>query len=332
MYHQIANISNTTSSLENPNIDLYANNEEDCLEIVGIVDGKENQARKDYLRKVIKDSDKIIYYLNITNPNDIALESNSAFKNGIGYKLQVYFSDRTSSNEKFKIINASTNEVLHAKDILKAGLCLRMDGEYKIKNINFENCSFELHDTNGKLDVIRYVNQNLLADNKAIITRYDKVKAYYIKAPNPLGNLMYNKTIWAWTITNDTNFESSVEVCYASNDIDFENMEKIVDLTKIENGLSLDDIKHLAELYKTLSSDNMKKITDIMQDKYGLNLGDISVDKMNFNRFIIPSKYTFYRPLNVPFICFGFKNSPGENAVLCTMQILYTVPLGSIGK
>ena len=332
MYYQVGTISNVLPNDNETNVDLYINVEENCLEVVGIVNGEENIERKEELARAIKDDGNVTYYINFNDTMQDLVIGSKGFDNGIGYKLKVFYNDKISTNEKFKIYDAETDKELNAKEIIRGTLCLRMDGEYYIRNIDKENCTFELHDDIGKVDVIQYDRQSIMQSNQAIITRYDKINAYYIKAPNTFGNLMYNKTIWSWTITNDTNLQSNVEVCYASNDIDFSSMSKIVDLTKMESGLNLEDIKKLADLYKTLSSDSMKVVRQAFNEKYGFNLDDISVDKINFSRFIIPHKYTFYRPLNAPFICFGFKNVAGQNAVLCTMQVLYSIPLGSIGK
>ena len=58
----------------------------------------------------------------------------------------------------------------------------------------------------------------------------------------------------------------------------------------------------------------------------------LKILKINFGKSVIPYKYTFIRPLLVPFICFGFKNNENSNAILCAMQINYSKPSLSFGK
>ena len=149
-----------------------------------------------------------------------------------------------------------------------------------------------------KVDIVRYGDQDTLHALSGEISKYSNVKAYYVSAPFTLGDLMYNKTVRSWTLTNDTKMDSYLEVCEATNDIDFEEMKKVVAL----------NITH------------------------GYNLNKFAFNKINFGKSVIPYKYTFIRPLLVPFICFGFKNNENSNAVLCAMQINYSKPSLSFGK
>lgn len=295
MYHQVALINNVKSG----STDLYINSEKNALEIVGLSNSKADYEKIAKLKNLL--NDKTIYYLNhYENENDISCESMSILGTYYKkYRLETRKNDDINCEEMFYLIDIESGKAVNLRELYRASLCVRLDGEYSIQNINKDNCSFTLADSSGRINLIRYSNQDISKNFKAEIKKYSNVKAYYITAPFTKGNLMYDMTIWGWTLTSDTNIPNSIEVCQATNDVDFDEMVKLVDLQKNDFGHSLDN----------------------------MNLGNLSFDK-----FVIPHKYTFYRPLKVPFICFGFRNNDNSNCILGLMQVIYTIPMSSIGR
>lgn len=283
MYYQLATINNVNS-----NCDLYIDVMKNTLEIVG----QNDYDRISILRNML--NEKTNYYL-----NEISAETNSLVSNYYRkYKLKPYLVDDVSRGEMFNLIDVATGEEVDLKKLFRATLCAKLDGESLIQNIYKEKAQFKLFNEYGEINLVRYSNQSVKKAFKAEIKCYSNVKAYYITAPFTLGNLMYDKTIWGWTLTNDTNIKSYVEVCQALNDLDIENMRSLVGIYKSD---------------------------------FGFDLNKVDFEGLNFEKYIIPHKYTFYRPLRVPFICFGFRNYEGTNCVLSSMQIIYTVPIGSVG-
>ena len=289
MYYQVATLNNVKTG----NVDLYIDVKNNWVEIVGLTKSQVDYEKITSLQNTIKEN--TIYYLNAIECDSLS-PINKYYKK---YKLKVVQDVPFGRGECFKLIEAETGNEMDVSKLYRATLCERLDKEYLIGNIDFDNSTFKLFEKGKEINLVRYANQNISNYFKAEIKRYENVKAYYITAPYTMGNLMYDKTIWGWTLTNDTDIPSSLEVCQATNNVDFEEMTKLADIVKTD---------------------------------YGYSFNNIKFTNIDFDRYVIPHKYTFYRPIKVPFICFGFRNNNGENAVLSTMQVVYTVPLGSVGK
>ena len=292
LFYQVAYINNVLTG----DVDLYVNSEENALEIVALRNGEFNANA--YAEIVNLIDENINYFLNYTNgSNLIDAESGSIFNNFYQpYRLKAL---STGNGLLYAVYNAETNERLNVSELRRANLVACLDKEYQIVDINKEDSTFKLIDQNEKpVNIVRYGDQPLLNTIGGEIAKYDNVKAFYISAPFTLGDLIYNKTIWAWTLTNDTPLESAVETYEATNDLDFESMRKVVAL-------------NLTQSY---------------------NLNKFNFNRVNFGKNVVPYKYTFIRPLLVPFICFGFKNNDNTNAVLCAIQINYSKPNLSFGK
>lgn len=297
MYYKVYSLNNSNGA----NVDLKITG--DYLEVVGFdAYGKTNY---DLIKKLLYNlNENAIYYLNhYEGESDITGDNN--FLLDIYYKpLKLKLVDEFIMNKGtcFYLCDYETGEIIKdlQSKIYRATLCRKLDGEYLIGNIDKENAQFKIYDTKGdELDLIRYADQSTFKMFRAEIKEYNNVKAYYITAPITMGNLLYNKTIWGWTLTNDTSIPSSLEICQATNEIDFDNMAKIVSLNKTD---------------------------------YEYNLSNLNYKNLDFDKYVVPHTYTFYRPVSVPFICFGFRNNDNDNAVLCTMQVIYTMPSGTIGK
>lgn len=289
MYYQVATIGNMRSGT----VDLFVDSERNCLEVVGMVKSTIDYNRVTQLLNIIKENK--FYYL-----NDISCAHGSEI--GIyykKYKFKLVENNQVGKGESFYLVDAETDIAMDLSELYRASLCMRLDEEYLVKEIDYSKRTFKLYNDYGCINLVRYGNQDITKSFKAEIKQYENVKAYYITAPITMGNLMYNKTIWGWTLTNDSNIPSSIEVCQATNDVDFEKMTKLVDLKKTD---------------------------------YGHSFESFNFENVDFSKYTIPHKYTFYRPLTVPFICFGFRNNDGDNAVLCSMQIVYTIPSGSNSK
>ena len=300
LFYQIAYINNSKAA-NNGNIDLFVNTEYNAIEIVALRNGEFDTDLYETL--VNKIDENIDYFLNYSNNgnNDysIGASSNSIFKSlYTPYRLKLVEDTYNTDNLCFAIYDKDGNR-LDVRELYYANLVACLDKEYKITEIDREEDTFRVLDQNEmKVDIVRYGDQDTLHALSGEISKYSNVKAYYVSAPFTLGDLMYNKTVRSWTLTNDTKMDSYLEVCEATNDIDFEEMKKVVAL----------NITH------------------------GYNLNKFAFNKINFGKSVIPYKYTFIRPLLVPFICFGFKNNENSNAVLCAMQINYSKPSLSFGK
>lgn len=295
MYYQVATIGN----MKTGTVDLFIDSERNCLEVVGMVKSVVDYNRVTQLLNIIKENK--FYYLNhLEGEDDISCAHGSEI--GIyykKYKFKLVENNQVGKGESFYLVDAETDIPMNLSELYRASLCMRLDEEYLVKEIDFSKMTFKLYNDYGCINLVRYGNQDITRSFKAEIKKYENVKAYYITAPITMGNLMYNKTIWAWTLTNDSNIPSSIEVCQATNDVDFEKMTKLVDLKKTD---------------------------------YGHSFESFNFENVDFSKYTIPHKYTFYRPLTIPFICFGFRNNNGDNAVLCSMQIVYTIPSGSNSK
>ena len=58
----------------------------------------------------------------------------------------------------------------------------------------------------------------------------------------------------------------------------------------------------------------------------------LSFSQVDFDKDNVPRKYTYFRPVSVPFACFGFRSEKAANSVLTTAQIVYSVPMMGRGN
>lgn len=149
------------------------------------------------------------------------------------------------------------------------------------------------------LNLIMYGNQSVSESFKSEIKQYFAIEAYYLTAPFVFGSLERLKTIYSFTITNDAQIPSELEVGFASN--------KLVDA---------DD--------KTMSYMSLTK------EKHGFEFDDFNFQKVDYDKIIVSRTYTFHRILaRQKFICFAFKNSNNTDSVLSGMSITYSTPFPS---
>ena len=81
--------------------------------------------------------------------------------------------------------------------------------------------SFRLKDDFGVISNIVQYGLELSRSFNGEIILYENVEAYYITAPFTMGNLSHFKTLWSFTLSNDTKIPSELEVAYASNKIPY---------------------------------------------------------------------------------------------------------------
>lgn len=297
MYGKIANIDNIKSD----NADLFVDTTLNALELVGYINGQENSEKITQLMKRLTENKT--YYINKqASDNQIMVSvDNTPLKTyGKAYELRLYNEFVHGRGLLFTLHDKETGEMVDLSPLIRGSLCERLTADYLVVDIDYDNARFRLQDISGQdIDIVRYGNQNIETEIRAEIKKLRNVKAYYITAPQVMGDIMHNKTIWAFSITNDTQIPSEIEICQATNELHLESMAKIVDFN---------------------------------QKNYGLNLESFSIADINFEKYVIPHKYTYYKPLNVPFISFGFRNNENSNALLSAMQIIYSTPFASVGN
>ncbi len=296
IYYKLGSISNVKGP--DKSFDFYIHSDKNCIELLGFENGKSNYQIINSISNRI--SEKRVVYLNHPEgENEIAAFPNSPIKTPYKkYYLKKYTDDSVILlNDCYKLYDFITETEVNISDLYRADICYKLDGEYVVANINKKESSFQLMENDVVLNLVRYSDQDISKQFKAEILSYMPVEAYYITKPFDMGSLNYFKTIWGWTLTNDTQIESELEIAFASNKIPFESM-------------------------RTLAS--------ISKDKFGLDFNDLNFSKFDLEKSVVPRTYTNHRVLSqMKFICFGFRNFNNTNAVLSSMSIIYTIPFPS---
>lgn len=146
------------------------------------------------------------------------------------------------------------------------------------------------------LDLIHYAERD--DRYSGVITKEDNVEAFYVTAPYSMGTIAYTKTIWQWTIANDTELASYMDVGYLTSRLqgDYEFV------------------------IKSASGSNQ------------VNFNGFSFDKVQFTSDKLPHIYNKFRTLpNVGFIRFLFRNNENTNLVLTTLTVTYTISSSTKG-
>jgi len=301
IFYQIAKMNNVKKA----DTDLYIDEANNRIEIVGMVNGVENSDRKLYLINKIREND--VYYLNYLFGSTVKIDADatSPFTN-FGDKYKFVYVENPTGNDYFTIQKGIVdNGILTFVDVTtnglnNAGLCKRLDHDCDISDIDHDNSLFKLKLDGEYLDLVKYGYQPYYRNFKAQISEWKNVEAYYIVAPMVMGNLNNFKTIWGFTLTNDTDLPSELYITYASNKIPISST---------------------------------KTLAGISQAALTLNFDDMDFTKVDFDKLVVPRTYTIHRVLAYQkFICFGFKNSNNTNAVLSAMSVTYTIPHPSYGS
>ena len=294
IYYSLGSIRNDRTL----DCDFYVNNSDNrnVIELVCNRNGLTDVKVRELLLKRISELDPV--YLNKidSTESDIVCQSGSIFEKAHGKKF--YLREYTGEADKhlYQLIDEN-GDVMPVKELYRARLCMRITRETEMANIDVKNGTFQLKMDGEIIDIVQYSSQSLVTAFRGEIIEYSNVEAFYITKPYVMGNLEYLKTIWSFTLTNDTNIPSELELCYATNKIPYEAM-------------------------KTLAS--------ISKDTLGFDISNFNFSKVDFDKNIVPRTYTHKRILSgVKFVCFGFRNYKDSNSVLSSMTVTYTVPYPS---
>ena len=291
IYYQIGDISDTEKGGleflcdEDGYLSIYCKDSEGNIDYAEVsrIEGRIAETTPIYLNHVrdktwISDSDLNEKYL------------------GVPLKIEFIADPDSDKYGKYRLMMDDGTQI--SADVLKeASLTRPLRGEYEMSDIDIKEGTFSLSDGIGDIDIVLYGQQIESKFYGAIKTK-TPVKSYYITAPMVMGSLDRNKTIWSWTITNDTKLESQLDVCVATNTSDVTGLESMVTYEK----------------------------TDSRSNFGSFDFSDVSFDKDN-----IPHKLTYYRPLVVPFVCFAFRSLEPKNSVLSALQVSYNISSASFG-
>lgn len=294
MYYSIGNISNVKGG----NLDFYVNLTHNALELLCLRNGVENYDEQKRFSSFIREG-KNVYLNHIQSESMIGCAVGSDLATYYRkYYLKRYVPDSLhEGGDLYKLYDAETNTEVTMSELYRAVLCYRLDEEYDVVEIDKTNYSFKLHLEGEELDLVRYADQLYSRAFQAEIKSYEPVPAFYITKPYTLGDLNYFKTIWQYTLTNDTNIPSELELTYASNKIPYEST---------------------------------KTLAKISVDKFSFSLDSFDFRKVDFDKNVTPRTYTNSRILpRQKFICFGFRNYNNTNSVLSSMSIIYSIPHAS---
>ncbi len=305
LFRKCASLSNAKRA----NVDVFIDYATNSLQIVALdKNGKFDAERYSVLLEELAYSGN--FYLNCRD-NASAIEgvtSSSLTEYYRAYKL-IPMED---TEDRYSMVDSDGNAVSLATRVTSGGstslvglltganLCRPLDGEYEVYDLNKADCSFKLKGNGRALDIVRYGNQSLTSFAFASeLHRHSAIKTYWIASPATLsGGVSYRKTLWAYTLTafKDAN---DLEMCLATNEESLEAM-------------------------KTLAFADSVPV--------GFNLKALSFSQVDFTKDNVPRKYTYFRPVSVPFACFGFRSDKPANSVLTTAQIVYSVPMMGRGN
>ncbi len=311
IYYTLGTINNVYGA----DSDFYVNNSDNrnVIKLVSIVNGSFSEDRQELLLKRINGNEKV--YINKLNSsdNEIACKSDSVFENAYGKEYRLVEYEELGEEHLYQLKDVNGN-VMPVKELYRARLCLKVTEPKIMTDINKQDGTFKLLSEGEVIDIVQYNTQSLVSAFRGEIIEYSNVEAFYITKPYTMGSLEYFKTVWSFTLSNDTNMPSEVQLCYASNKIPQEIM------------------KTLAYVNDSISKDSVatEKVLSVAKSALGLDFSILNFEKIDFDKNIAPRTYTHKRTLsNVKFLCFGFRNYNDTNAVLSSLSITYTIPYPS---
>ena len=143
-----------------------------------------------------------------------------------------------------------------------------------------------------KLDLIKYMSRE--GTYQGVITEHVNVHSYFITKPFDLGNPEFEKTIYKWTIINDSSIASAMNVGYIAS-------RKYADFNVA-----------------------VKEIGGARQ----LVFDGLNFEKIHFTNDKLPHIYDKFKTLpRVGFIRFIFSNDEGTRMVLSKLDIVYSLSL-----
>lgn len=294
IYYSLGSIRNDRTS----DCDFYVDNSDtrNVLELVCNRNGITDIERRELLLKRISEVEPIYFNKIDSTESVIACQSGSIFEQAYGKKYFLREYDGEADKHLYQVINEN-GDIMPVKELYRARICMRIIHETEMTNIDVEQGTFQLKMDGEILDIVQYSSQALVTAFRGEIIEYMNVEAFYITKPYTMGSLEYLKTVWSFTLTNDTNIPSELDLCYATNKIPYEKM-------------------------KTLAS--------ISKDTLGFDISNFNFAKVDFDKNVVPRTYTHKRILSgVKFVCFGFRNYKDSNSVLSSMTVTYTVPYPS---
>ena len=304
LFRKVAHINNVSE----PNADLIIDYDANVLKLMALdSDGKYDPKRHAVLVEELAHEGN--FYLNYP-------DGESTIVAVPGSSLSQYYRSYTivpsdSAEDSYEVYDGDGNRVALASTVtsnnvtskisalISADLCKVLDGEYEVFDLDQDDCSFKLRENGRELDIVRYGDQNLSVQTfVSELHKHTPVYSYFIAAPAILGNISYRKTIWAWTLSAFKE-ANDLQVCQATNEENLENMKALAfaDSVPIEF--------------------DMKKL---------------SITQMDFEKSVVPRKFTYFRPISVPFISFGFKSDKAVNSILTATSIVYTIPMMGRGN
>ena len=231
---------------------------------------------------------------------------NDLFVFGRKYRLKKVETDEVLEHdiyELYKVNSDGTLTQVSVETLEKACICDCINDEDEYIGDFGTNYFYIMIDGQRK-PITTYGKQaqeNALMSFKCEIKEFDNVSAYYVTAPFTMGNINYFKTMWSYTLTNDTDLKSEIEIAFTSNKI------------------------------PCVDTQEMSRI-EMSKDSLGVYLTDFNYKKVDFDKRVVPRTYTTYRTLPYQkFICFAFKNENNTNAVLSAMSVVYTLAHPSYG-
>ena len=167
IFYQIAKMNNVKKA----DTDLYIDEANNRIEIVGMVNGVENSDRKLYIINKIREND--VYYLNYLFGSTIKIDADatSPFTN-FGDKYKFVYVENPTGNDYFTIQKGIVdNGILTFVDVEtnglnNAGLCKRLDHDCDISDIDHDNNLFKLKLDGEYLDLVKYGYQVTIAISK----------------------------------------------------------------------------------------------------------------------------------------------------------------------
>lgn len=172
-----------------------------------------------------------------------------------------------------------------------ADICLIIDNEVKLNVDTQSNNTIKLENT----DIVAYGTQGEQVEiTKGEILHKENVNAYYITAPL-LSNIQYMKTLWQFSLTNDSGIQSELKLAIARN----------------------------------IMPKNPKDYISYSSD--GFDYDEVDYNDIDYEKIYIPR--IFIRNKVIPklnFVCFAFINDNDTNCVLSSMAITYTIPFPQV--
>ena len=281
LYQQIGIAKNGNTA------DFRVHYSDSTIELVALTDGELDFDKMQSLLRKIKEG--VAYYT-------------AGTYGGIPGSTPYYLKEVGDSSHTYKLLDAQGNEVSFSHwpfvDPMEVYIFTRIERPMLMTDIDKTNGTFKLSEDGETVDIWKYNNQSMYAF-KGEIVEYSPVEALYITKPFTLGGLEYLKTIWSFTLTNDSGKPSELEVCLASN--------------KIPN-------------------EDLKALGKISAPGIGLDFGGFSFTSVDFDKNVVPRTYSSKRIVSgVKFACFAFRSMSASNSVLSSMSVTYTLPFPNYG-